>query len=316
MVDYSLLKDIKQYDGGDKAYSHITEVLIPTCIKHIQDTYRPYSRGSLVLTDKRCGSVNNIGGYYDKRMEADIVLFIYTVMEKSGAVAFSRACQYDPGTGRPIAGEIGLNLFHMNDFRSSNFENNFMTIVHEIHHVLGFTSFFFGRYAISGTSKPKPIDQVFTMEGDAPFPYKIVLKEVKEFAMKHYACNNLEGVPLENAGSQGTAASHWDKFVAANDMMGPTDYSNPVFSELTMRLMEGTGWYKVNYDMKEAFFWGKNAGCRIFSGKCSSSPMTCSELMEDMCSIDYLAGGYCGGDKYTENCPVFKEEGKGDCRFT
>jgi hypothetical protein len=60
--------------------------------------------------------------------------------------------------------------------------------------------------------------------------------------------------------------AHWDKSIAANDMMGPTDYSNPIFGELTMKLMEGTGWYKVNYLMAEDFYWGKNAGCGMFSG--------------------------------------------------
>jgi len=105
---------------------------------------------------------------------------------------------------------------------------------------------------------------------------------------------------LENSGSRGTLGAHSDKSVAANDMMGPTDYSNPIFGELTLKLMEGTGWYKVNYGMAEDFYWGKNAGWGMFSGQCNLNPMTCSPNGKPMCSYDFYAQGKCKQDTYVE----------------
>lgn len=99
-------------------------------------------------------------------------------------------------------------------------------------------------------------------------------------------------------------------------MMGPTDYSNPIFGELTLKLMEGTGWYKVNFGMAEEFYWGKNAGCGMFSGQCNLNPMTCRQIGQKMCSYDYYAQGKCKQDTYVENCGIFSESSLGDCRYT
>lgn len=315
MIDFTLLKQIEEFDGGSEALAHIRNVLLPSCIRHIEATYQPYSRGNVILKSKRCGSVSNIAQYYRVTLEADIVIFVYHVVKKIGAIAFSRACQFDPETGRPIAGEIGLNLYHMNDFRKSQFENNFMTIVHEVHHILGFTNYFFDKFVAPGSGTNKPKNQVVKIDQNSRFQYQIVMREVLQYARNHYGCRTLDGVPLENNGSAGTAASHWDKFIAASDMMGPTDYSNPVYSELTLRFMEGSGWYKVNPDMVERFYWAKGAGCGINSGTCSVNSMVCANEGQKLCSVDYYAGGFCASDSYTENCPVFKESSKGDCRY-
>ncbi len=32
-------------------------------------------------------------------------------------------------------------------------------------------------------------------------------------------------------------------------------------SEFSLALLEGTGWYKVNYDLADKMTWGKNKGC-------------------------------------------------------
>lgn len=79
--------------------------------------------------------------------------------------------------------------------------------------------------------------------------------------------------------------------------------------------MEGTGWYKVYYEMAENYYWAKNSGCGIFSGQCTNNPMTCGVAGNKMCSYDYYAQGKCRKDSYAEACPIFSEVSKGDCRY-
>lgn len=314
-VDVSLLSGIKQYKGGEGAFQVIVGTLIPSVIEHISQTYTVLKKKKIYLYSRRCGDIDNIGPYYRAEIEGDLVIFLYYVNKNMGAVAYASSCQYDSDTGRPIAGQVVINLFHMNDFRKSNFENNFMTILHEIHHVLGFSPFFFSKFVMPGTSNKLTVYDVYRDFRGTPFTRQIVLKPVLEWARIHYACPTLTGVPVENTGSQGTLGAHWDKAIAANDLMGPTEYSNPVFGELTMKFMEGTGYYQVNYNLAEHFWWGKNSGCGIFSGNCNTNPMTCERSGIQMCSYDYFATGSCKEDSYAEACPIFSEAKSGDCRF-
>ena len=52
--------------------------------------------------------------------------------------------------------------------------------------------------------------------------------------------------------------------------MSGTHSSRPVFSRITLALMEDTGWYKANYDMASDLTWGKNLGCDFVMKSCKS----------------------------------------------
>lgn len=314
-VDVSLLSGIKKYRGGQAAFNIVVGTLIPSVIEHISQTYKVLRKSKITLYSKRCGDIDNIGPYYKAQIDGDLVIFLYYVNKNMGAVAYASSCQYDTSTGRPIAGQVVLNLYHMNDFRKSNFENNFMTLLHEIHHVLGFSPFFFSKFVLPGTTEKLSPSEVYKDFRGTPFTRQIVLKPVVEWARIHYGCKTLQGVPVENSGGKGTLGSHWDKAIAANDLMGPTDYSNPVFGKLTMKFMQGTGYYEVNYNMAEHYWWGKNAGCQIFSGYCEGNTMACDKSGVQMCSYDFYAKGSCKEDSYAEACPIFAEANEGDCRF-
>ena len=48
--------------------------------------------------------------------------------------------------------------------------------------------------------------------------------------------------------------------------MTGTHTQNPVYSRVTLALMEDTGWYRANYDMSQNLSWGSGLGC-VFSMK-------------------------------------------------
>jgi hypothetical protein len=181
-VDVSLLKGILRYRGGTTAYKIIVDHLIPSTVEHLARTYEVYIKRPIKLYSNRCGDVSNIGPYYMKQIDGDLVVFIYYVNKNMGAVAYASSLIYDQVTGRPIAGQVVLNLYHMNDFRYSNFENNFMTILHEVHHVLGFSPFFFSKFVQPGTTNRIQKNEVIRSFSGTPFTKQITLRPVVAWA--------------------------------------------------------------------------------------------------------------------------------------
>jgi hypothetical protein len=45
--------------------------------------------------------------------------------------------------------------------------------------------------------------------------------------------------------------------------MTGTHTQNPIYSRITMALMEDTGWYLPNYDMADQLKWGRGLGCEF-----------------------------------------------------
>ena len=50
--------------------------------------------------------------------------------------------------------------------------------------------------------------------------------------------------------------------------MTGTHTQNPIYSRITMALMEDTGWYLPNYNMADDFKWGRKLGCDFALRSC------------------------------------------------
>jgi leishmanolysin-like peptidase len=57
-------------------------------------------------------------------------------------------------------------------------------------------------------------------------------------------------------------------FFLQNEAMTGTHTQNPIYSRITMALMEDTGWYLPNYDMADDFKWGRDLGCDFAVKSC------------------------------------------------
>lgn len=84
----------------------------------------------------------------------------------------------------------------------------------------------------------------------------------------HFDCNKLEGAELEDQGGEGTALTHWEKRILENEAMTGTHTQSPVFSRITLALMEDSGWYRANYSMATPLSWGKGLGCMFAMRSC------------------------------------------------
>jgi leishmanolysin-like peptidase len=90
--------------------------------------------------------------------------------------------------------------------------------------------------------------------------HMLVTERVRAEAMRHFNCSQWAGAELENQDGDGTALTHWEKrlfevrdncdrdfFALQNEAMTGTHTQNPVYSRLTLALLEDSGWYRANY---------------------------------------------------------------------
>jgi hypothetical protein len=101
---------------------------------------------------------------------------VYRVYYASnGYVASAVHCGHAPwDSGRPVLGSVDFNLRYM---AGEAYENNFATIAHEIGHVIGISSSFFGTWLVDGKYLASPK----------------VLEQVRE----HYDCADAKGLLIE-----------------------------------------------------------------------------------------------------------------------
>ena len=50
-------------------------------------------------------------------------------------------------------------------------------------------------------------------------------------------------------------------------MTGVFDF-NPIFSRLTLAVLQDSGWYTVDYSAAQPLLWGKDRGCGFFKQGC------------------------------------------------
>jgi len=101
-------------------------------------------------------------------------------------------------------------------------------------------------------------------------------ERVIEECKKHFKCD-CDGVDLENDGGLGTIHSHWDRSVLYNELMTASemDYRRTT-TVFTLALLEDSGWYQVDYQWSEHYYWGLNKGCLHFNGQCNNTDYFCT----------------------------------------
>ncbi|XP_022901692.1 leishmanolysin-like peptidase [Onthophagus taurus] len=215
---------------------------------------------------------------------------------KSLTVAYAAHCQQEMGLDRPIAGHANLCPKSIST-KEQELETLLSTVKHEILHALGFSVSLFGFYRDSKgnpltprrpeTGKPALNEKYQTYEWSdkviKTFERKnwfvrsgmrkrtvqmVVTPNVVREVRRYFNCNELEGAELEDQGEEGTALTHWEKRVFENEAMTGTHTQHPIISNVTLALMEDTGWYRANYAMAEPMSWGKGLGCDFVMKSC------------------------------------------------
>ncbi|XP_033218855.1 leishmanolysin-like peptidase isoform X2 [Belonocnema kinseyi] len=231
---------------------------------------------------------------------ADFVFYVSAMQtercHKGMTVAYAAHCQQESALDRPIAGHANLCPGSIST-KTQELETLLSTVKHEILHALGFSVSLYAFYRDkngeprtprrSETGKP-PLNEKLQTHQWSENTIKTVIRQnwqvrgatverpmqmivtprVREEVRAHFNCKLLEGAELEDQGEDGTALTHWEKRVFENEAMTGTHTQNPVYSRITLALMEDTGWYSANYSMAQELGWGRNLGCDFAMKSC------------------------------------------------
>ena len=231
----------------------------------------------------------------------DFILYVSSIQTShcnlANAIAYASYCQQERSLDRPIAGFANICPARF-DPDPKHYGNLLATVKHEIFHALGFSAglfaFYRDRNGVPFTPRGKhglPVynDRYGLYQWSSRVVRKIkreqwavrhgfvkhivnviVTPRVKAEVRKHFRCPDLEGAEIENQGGAGTELTHWEKRLFENEAMTGTYTQNPVFSRITLALMEDTGWYRPNYSMAQMLDWGKSLGCLFAKASCKT----------------------------------------------
>eukprot|EP01133_Synstelium_polycarpum_P011373 gene11373-13258_t len=191
-------------------------------------------------------------------------------------IAYALACNYDISgsrLGRPKGATINFNPRYFAPFinnPSGFLFNEYVRVgIHEMTHALGFSPNFYSSYlGPNGKTYPGGASRFITKTGTTPsgskYSYQraaITSPTVSNFVQNHYNCSTIKYAELEDAGASGTAGSHWEKRTAGEEYM--VGYVSPIspITNLTLSLLQDTGWYTIDFSNAEPLVWGKNLGC-------------------------------------------------------
>ena len=198
----------------------------------------------------------------------DLMIYVTAVPIQDSTVAWAVACSVD-GDLRPIAGLVNLNVLKLTPkpVDSISFKNSIATIIHEIFHVMGFSSSF---YTNPSPWWPQGNPVIGVTEASPTSTGRIASPKVLEKARAHFGCDSITGILLENQGGSGTLGSHWEKRVMGYEAMTGvgTHFIENVLSDITLAYFEDTGVYDVDYTAAKKFWWGKSKGCDFLTKPC------------------------------------------------
>jgi len=230
---------------------------------------------------------------------------------EGGESAQGGYCMLDDESGRPIAGFIN---FCPNSISSdlSAVGSQLDLAVHELLHAIVFEPALFESFRDPlGREYENPV-VISTDPTSGNEVRTLTTPKVKEVVRKHFNCDNLKGAELENQGGSGTQWSHWEESLFYDEVMTglQSGSQRSVLSNLTLALLEDSGWYMPDYSFGGYLGFGKNAGCDFAMKKCRSNSNTagyfCSEIGNTECTYTGQSLGRCEINPLADGCAIVK----------
>jgi len=170
--------------------------------------------------------------------------------------------------GRPIVGGMYVNFYHIPNVTQdvdSVERFFFITLLHEMAHVLGFSQRAFKHWINPETNQPYGNNVPISTVINPQYPRKkfhllrtpaIVRHLTQKFGTEYFFGNEKIGLEIEDGGGGSTSGSHPESRVFMDDSMSGLVCSFPRISNLTFSILEDTGWYDVDYSYAEPSPWG------------------------------------------------------------
>jgi hypothetical protein len=272
-VDYTHLNSqLSSATISSTIYSLVKTIMGNSII--IYEELLKINRSSKRLAIPECNNLNIDPQIVEVGVDADVVMIPFVDLKSGANVEASASyCVQESITGRPIAGAIGFGTII--DFSKANSKFYYTLLaIHEMNHILCFHTDLFEYFTDSKTGQPYPNGVVQKSLINGLQKTLITTPKVVEAAKKHFNCENVIGVELEDQGGQGTAGSHWEERVMYGDYMIGQSIDEVDISEITLALFEDSGWYQVNYYTGGLHRYGKDEGCGFLDSECVSNGTT------------------------------------------
>jgi len=241
---------------------------------------------------------------------------IESVSDSGSWVAESYSCNLASGTKRPLAGRTKLNRALLKDANGDVLlhEKNTYLLLHEMTHTLGFSNSMYKYFRTDSGSTRSGHIKSDTING---MTHKVIdVPSLTNRIRNYYGCSSLKGAYMENTGSSATAGSHFERKFYHYEVMTSGVIHGQRISEFTLGMLEASGWYEVNYDYAEPFYFGQGQGCTFLTKKCSTSSPTFEEYCSGSsrgCSPAGRGGGVCSSDTRSDGCRLYKPNANYDC---
>lgn len=221
----------------------------------------------------------------------DFILFVGLEGGNSHYDPWVNPCLLDPSTMRPTSGV----MFVSTNFATVNrleIERHFYKVLHAMMHMLALHESLIPRYPIGQENV------LAIVLANGAYRYAVKTPGVVAAARAHFNCPSLEGVLVEDEGSDQLLVKHWEKTTLGNDILTNGITGRPVVSNITLNLLNDVGWYSVNFASAERLFWGQGRGCAFVSAFGSPFPEFAPIDAEFSCTADFLSksGGVGTGD--------------------
>lgn len=277
---------------SNQALKHIRSVIKvknPTGIKKGQITFKNPCNDFVVIPDQ----------YVKQNTDVDLIVLVKSLDDNNSTLASSNICSLDRETGRPIMAILYINMRKL-EWGAETIDTSVSVLLHELTHIVGFSPWAFKYFPKSANGVIK-----YVKHDNVSSPM-IVSPAAVEFAKTYFDCPSLEGLPLENEGSDGSVGSHFEKTVFGNELMTAKITGRPVLSPFALKVLEDSNWYEIDYSFTEALVWGRNRGCDfVYKNNCDNKyPEFCNENKRTYCSTDYTNKAQCRKTTFSDSCLV------------
>lgn len=111
---------------------------------------------------------------------------------------------------------------------------------------------------------------------------------------------------MEDGGGSGSVGAHFEKLVFGDDTMVSDDTTDAKYGPMSLAVGKDSGWYEIDSQMGEHYFWGKDEGCHIFENTCSTVNVSefCSTAGLNRCSDNHIYQTSCSQTTFTGSCKI------------
>jgi len=309
--------DFLRSSASSSYASYISTELIPPIVSYYESALRvkyPVA-GKLVLgssvskiCERSTPSILKSGG-----VSADYFIYFDSEAASGTEIASTKFCYLASGSKRPLVSRIMINRNQLKDSNGNvlTHEKNMYVLMHEVMHGLGFSQSLFPYYL--DTNGKKRSGHIKSSKVNGKTRTFIDVSPLTTKLRNHYGCSSLQGALMENGGGSGTSSSHFERKVFLYEFMASGSIHGRRVSELSLAMLEGSGWYTPNYDYAEPYFFGKGQGCSFVTGSsCTNFDEFCSGSSRG-CSPTGRGGGYCGTDSISDGCRYYNPNEDYDC---